>query len=103
MSESDTHDDRIIQSWKVFHKWAHILQAFRTPLKARIAIWLKTVCISFHWGLETCRGNSASLKKLHSVQCLQFAKMMGLEDVLFKIHLKSGSLGKRDATGLPPK
>jgi hypothetical protein len=79
MNEHDTHHHRICQSWKVFHKWGHILMAHRTPLKSRLEFWRKTVCGSLDWCLETCRRNTNSLKLLYSAQCLQVAKMMGLK------------------------
>jgi hypothetical protein len=79
MSETEAHDHRVSQSWKCFHKWQHILCAYHTPLKDRLDFWCKTVCRSLDWCLETCRANVSSLKKLHTAQSLQIAKMMGIK------------------------
>ena len=37
------------------------------------------MCGSLDWSMETCRYSEVALKKMHTAQCLQFAKMMGLK------------------------
>ena len=80
--ENKTYEHRITQSWKVYHKWKHMFACKSTCLAAKLYFWCKAVGMSMLWGLETTRKNTCLSKRLHTTQCLQVCKMIGIKRII---------------------
>ena len=63
----------------MLHKWSHVLCCKSALLKDRLSFWVKTVRNSLGWGLENSRPIVKSMKRLHTTQCLQIVKMLGIK------------------------
>ena len=77
-TEGPAIEHRITQSWRCFHKWAHIFSS-KATIESKLQFWKKTVFRSMTWGVETLREDNTLVGKLATAHKFMVRKMLGLK------------------------